>query len=70
MFTSLYPGCIAETNLFREHYPLFQNLFPAFHKTVTKAMNPRNKVAVGRNQDTLIDVPTSNCLLLSTTVPL
>ncbi|CAK9025025.1 unnamed protein product [Durusdinium trenchii] len=37
VFTSLYPGCIAETNLFREHYPLFQNLFPAFHKTVTKA---------------------------------
>ena len=37
VFTSLYPGCIAETGLFREHYPLFQNLFPAFHKTVTKA---------------------------------
>mmetsp|Transcript_27302 Transcript_27302/g.51103 ORF Transcript_27302/g.51103 Transcript_27302/m.51103 type:complete len:441 (+) Transcript_27302:58-1380(+) len=37
VFTSLYPGCIAETGLFREHYPLFQSLFPAFHKTVTKA---------------------------------
>lgn len=37
VFTSLYPGCIAETGLFREHYPVFQNLFPAFHKTVTKA---------------------------------
>jgi len=37
MFSSLYPGCIAETNLFRNHYPVFQKLFPAFHKNVTKA---------------------------------
>ncbi|CAJ1329020.1 unnamed protein product [Effrenium voratum] len=37
VFTSLYPGCIAETGLFREHYPVFQSLFPAFHKTITKA---------------------------------
>lgn len=36
-FTSLYPGCIAETNLFREHYPLFQALFPVFQKNITKA---------------------------------
>jgi len=33
----MYPGCIAETGLFREHYPIFQKLFPTFHKTVTKA---------------------------------
>ena len=26
-FTSLYPGCVAETPLFRNHYPLFQKLF-------------------------------------------
>lgn len=37
VFSSMYPGCIAETALFREHYPLFQVLFPDFHKTVTKA---------------------------------
>jgi len=37
VFSSLYPGCIAETGLFREHYPVFQRLFPDFHKTVTKA---------------------------------
>jgi len=36
-FTSLYPGCIAETNLFREHYPVFRSIFPAFQKNVTKA---------------------------------
>jgi protochlorophyllide reductase len=36
-FSSLYPGCIAETNLFREHYPVFQKLFPAFHQNVTRA---------------------------------
>ncbi len=28
-FSSLYPGCIAETGLFREHYKLFRTLFPA-----------------------------------------
>jgi len=37
VFSSLYPGCIAETGLFREHYPVFQQLFPGFHKTVTRA---------------------------------
>lgn len=37
VFSSLYPGCIAETNLFREHYPVFQFLFPILQQTVTKA---------------------------------
>ncbi|KAK9831373.1 hypothetical protein WJX81_006789 [Elliptochloris bilobata] len=35
-FASLYPGCIAETGLFREHYSLFKTLFPLFQKHVTK----------------------------------
>ncbi|GAQ83896.1 NADPH:protochlorophyllide oxidoreductase [Klebsormidium nitens] len=35
-FSSLYPGCIAETGLFREHYSLFKTLFPLFQKYVTK----------------------------------
>jgi len=35
-FASLYPGCIAETGLFRNHVRLFQVLFPAFQKYVTK----------------------------------
>lgn len=34
-FSSLYPGCVAETPLFRNHYPLFQKLFPLFQKYVT-----------------------------------
>jgi len=34
-FTSLYPGCVADTPLFRNHYPLFQKLFPLFQKHVT-----------------------------------
>jgi len=37
VFASLYPGCIAETNLFREHYPVFQALFPVLQREVTKA---------------------------------
>lgn len=35
-FASLYPGCIAETGLFRNHVPLFRKIFPAFQKYVTK----------------------------------
>lgn len=35
-FASLYPGCIAETGLFREHYPIFRTLFPPFQKYITK----------------------------------
>lgn len=34
-FTSFYPGCVADTPLFRNHYPLFQKLFPWFQKNVT-----------------------------------
>lgn len=34
-FSSLYPGCVAETPLFRNHYPLFQKLFPIFQKYIT-----------------------------------
>lgn len=35
VFTSLYPGCVADTPLFRNHYPLFQKLFPWFQKNIT-----------------------------------
>jgi protochlorophyllide reductase len=35
-FASLYPGCIAETGLFRDHYSLFRTLFPPFQKYITK----------------------------------
>lgn len=35
-FASLYPGCIAETGLFRNHIPLFRFLFPPFQKFITK----------------------------------
>ncbi|WP_017718367.1 protochlorophyllide reductase [Kamptonema formosum] len=34
-FNSLYPGCVATTALFRNHYPLFQKLFPIFQKYIT-----------------------------------
>ena len=35
VFSSLYPGCVANTPLFRNHYPLFQFLFPKFQKYIT-----------------------------------
>ncbi|NDJ20558.1 protochlorophyllide reductase [Nostoc sp. B(2019)] len=34
-FSSLYPGCVATTALFRNHYPLFQKIFPVFQKYIT-----------------------------------
>mmetsp|Transcript_31459 Transcript_31459/g.76152 ORF Transcript_31459/g.76152 Transcript_31459/m.76152 type:complete len:152 (+) Transcript_31459:1655-2110(+) len=35
VFSSMYPGCIAETALFREKRQWFRKLFPAFMKYVT-----------------------------------
>lgn len=35
VFSSMYPGCIAETNLFREKREWFRKIFPAFMKYVT-----------------------------------
>lgn len=37
VFSSLYPGCIAETALFREKRPWFRQAFPWFMKYVTRA---------------------------------
>jgi len=34
-FSSVYPGCIAETPLFREKRPWFRKLFPVFMKYIT-----------------------------------
>lgn len=34
-FSSLYPGCVAESPLFRNHYSLFQKIFPWFQKKIT-----------------------------------
>ncbi|TVP61595.1 MAG: protochlorophyllide reductase [Nodularia sp. (in: Bacteria)] len=34
-FSSLYPGCVATTALFRNHYPLFQKIFPLFQRYIT-----------------------------------
>lgn len=34
-FLSLYPGCVATTALFRNHYPLFQKIFPIFQRYIT-----------------------------------
>ncbi|MBZ8181491.1 protochlorophyllide reductase [Oscillatoria salina] len=35
VFSSLYPGCVATTALFRNHYSLFQKIFPLFQKYIT-----------------------------------
>ena len=35
IFSSLYPGCVATTALFRNHFPLFRIIFPWFQKNLT-----------------------------------
>lgn len=35
VFNSLYPGCVADTPLFRNHYSLFRTIFPWFQKNIT-----------------------------------
>ncbi len=35
VFSSLYPGCVADTPLFRNTPKLFQTIFPWFQKTIT-----------------------------------
>jgi protochlorophyllide reductase len=36
VFSTLYPGCVADTPLFRNAPPLFQKVFPWFQKNITK----------------------------------
>ena len=36
IFNTLYPGCVAETALFRDTPPLFRKIFPWFQKNITK----------------------------------
>jgi protochlorophyllide reductase len=36
VFNSLYPGCVADTGLFRDAPRLFQTVFPWFQKNITK----------------------------------
>jgi protochlorophyllide reductase len=36
VFNTLYPGCVAETALFRDAPKLFQQIFPWFQKNITK----------------------------------
>jgi len=35
-FSTLYPGCVADTALFRDTPPVFQRVFPWFQKYITK----------------------------------
>ena len=34
-FNSLYPGCVADTPLFRNHFAAFRTIFPWFQKNIT-----------------------------------
>jgi protochlorophyllide reductase len=36
VFNTLYPGCVADTGLFRDAPKLFQQIFPWFQKNITK----------------------------------
>ncbi len=41
VFCTLYPGCVADTPLFRNAPPLFQKIFPWFQKNITKGYVPQ-----------------------------
>ncbi|WP_204103282.1 MULTISPECIES: protochlorophyllide reductase [Spirulina sp. CCY15215] len=36
VISSIYPGCVADTPLFRNHFSLFRTIFPWFQKNITK----------------------------------
>eukprot|EP00249_Psilotum_nudum_P005065 c18545_g1_i1 orf=566-1783(+) len=56
VFSSLYPGCIATTGLFREHIPLFRILFPPFQKYITKGFVSEEEA--GRRLAQVVSDPT------------
>jgi protochlorophyllide reductase len=54
-FSSMYPGCIAETNLFREKRQWFKTIFPLFMKYVTGGYVP--EAEAGQRLAQVIDDP-------------
>jgi protochlorophyllide reductase len=58
VFSSLYPGCIATTGLFREHYQLFRTLFPPFQKYITKGFVSEEEA--GKRLAQVVSDPTLN----------
>lgn len=40
IFGTVYPGCVADTALFRDTPRAFQVIFPWFQKNITRAMSP------------------------------
>jgi len=54
-FASMYPGCIAETNLFREKREWFKKIFPVFMKYVTGGYV--SEVEAGERLAQVIDDP-------------
>ena len=61
VFSSLYPGCIAETGLFREHYQLFRTIFPVFQKYVTKGYVSEEEAGT-RLAQVLIEAESNNLI--------
>jgi light-dependent protochlorophyllide reductase len=55
-FSSLYPGCVATTPLFRNSYPLFQKIFPGSKKISRAATYLRNWRAIALQK--LLPTPT------------
>ncbi|MGD1901450.1 MAG: protochlorophyllide reductase [Geitlerinemataceae cyanobacterium] len=57
-FNALYPGCVAETGLFRNHYKAFRKIFPWFQKNLTGGY-VTNALAGTRVAD-VVDLPEFN----------
>ncbi len=54
-FSSLYPGCVADTPLFRNHYSLFRTIFPWFQKNITGGYVPQD--LAGERVAAVVDHP-------------
>lgn len=57
-FASFYPGCIADSPLFRNHYGFFQSLFPVFQKYITRQYVTQEEA--GRRASEVVTNPAYN----------
>ena len=61
VFNTLYPGCVAETALFRSAPKLFQRIYPWFQKNITKGYRQKpGAKPFAQSLSAKVDLPLSN----------
>ena len=66
VFSALYPGCVATTALFRNHYSLFQKIFPLFQKNITGGYV--SEELAGDRVAMVVADPEYNCSILNSII--